>query len=91
MNSSMRNLRAFIALWFAVRCMQDLCWRPSKPGGFFATRNPGGRKERVERADGLFDEDVKGDVHVIVEKRGVHVVDGGAQDLERTTSGPLRN
>ena len=52
---------------------------------------PGGRKERVERADGLFDEDVKGDVHVIVEKRGVHVVDGGAQDLERTTSGPLRN
>ena len=53
----------------------------TKPGGFFATRNPGGRKERVERADGLFDEDVKGDVHVIVEKRGVHVVDGGAQDL----------
>ena len=51
--------------------------------------HPGGRKERVERADGLFDEDVKGDVHVIVEKRGVHVVDGGAQDLERTTSGPL--
>ena len=51
--------------------------------------HPGGRKERVERADGLFDEDVKRDVHVIVEKRGVHVVDGGAQDLERTTSGPL--